>query len=274
MLIKGEILYKISLGFNMRKIISFLVFVNIAVFAYSQPNYANGNGTIIKVENAGNTTKTFRKHIQRIQIKEIFGIDGYFIENDLNLYKNPEINGDEIVGKLNYGDFINIEQILEMNTGKKYLVWLNIRKDDGIKGWLFWGECETRLARSYAPYFNNKWEIIERINVGNKIWTVRKLETSFLISNCSIYDKPGLENKNKISEISESNSAYDNMSWVGVIAVTEEEETIEGSADRWLKIKYEGIEGWIGGWGASAERGGLKYNIPEDYIELMLTWSY
>jgi DNA mismatch repair ATPase MutS len=91
----------------MKKIISFLVFINIAVFAYSQPNYANGNGTIIKFENTGNTTRTFRKHIQRIQIKNIIGIDGNFIEN-LNLYKNPEIKTNEIVGKLNYGDFINI----------------------------------------------------------------------------------------------------------------------------------------------------------------------
>jgi hypothetical protein len=274
MLIKGEILYKISLGFNMKKIISFLVFVSIAVFAYSQPNYANGNGTIIKVENTGKTTRTFRKHIQRIQTKNIADINVSFIKN-LNLYKNPEIKEDEIVGKLNYGDFINIEQILETNTGKEYSVWFYLSKDDGIKGWFFGGECETGFEYGRAPYAHNRWEIIEHININNKVWTIRKLVHTFVLLDGTIttnmYDKPGLRNTNVISKISNPDSPE---LFVRATAATEEEETINGKTDRWLKINYEGTEGWIFGAPVSPLFNIPPYDIPEVLIWIMFGFFF
>jgi hypothetical protein len=84
-----------------------------------------------------------------------------------------------------------------------------------------------------------------------------------------MYDKPGLKNTNIISQISNP----DRPQWVvEVIAATEEEETINGKTDRWLKINYKGTEGWIFGGPASVERGGPKYYIPENLIEFMFAF--
>ena len=47
---------------------------------------------------------------------------------------------------------------------------------------------------------------------------------------------------------------------------------IDGFTDYWLKISYKGYEGWIFGGYAYAERGGPKYEIPEEEIKYKLGW--
>jgi uncharacterized protein YraI len=49
-------------------------------------------------------------------------------------------------------------------------------------------------------------------------------------------------------------------------AVTEETETIDGINDRWLKVNYNGIEGWVFGGYVDYERGGSRYLTPENII--------
>ena len=255
----------------MKKMIFFLIFVNIILLVYSQPNYANGNGTIIRVENIGNTTRTFRRHHQRIQIKEILYINGYPADN-LFIYTNPEINNNEVINKLEYGDIINIEQILEINEGNNYFVWLNIYKNNGINGWFFCGENRQYSPRVCVPYYNNRWEILERISINNRIWTVRNLNNQRVSvwQIINMRDNPGLVDTNVISQIFPSNNSW--TLFVEVIAATEEIETIEGKTDRWLKINHNGIEGWIFGGYVDVERGGVKYYIPEDMIYFHFTW--
>jgi hypothetical protein len=246
---------------------------------YYQPNYANGNGTIIKVEKVGKMTKVYRKHIQQIQIKDILNLS--FIENsNHNIYLNSEFS-DKIVGVLNFDDLINIEQILEMNDENNYYVWLNIKKRDNVAGWFFLGES-GKLGVGFnlpagisVPYYNNRWEILESININNRIWTIRNMnhQQVSVYGTTNIYNNPGLINSNIISQIllpKDDNSLV--MLNLEIIAATEEKEEVDGKTDRWLKINHNGIEGWIYGGYAGVERGGLKYYIPDDMIELCLTF--
>jgi hypothetical protein len=109
-------------------------------------------------------------------------------------------------------------------------------------------------------------EIIEIINLNDRIWTVRNLNKQLVSIPriLNIHDNPGLKNTNVISQIFPSNTNW--ILTLEVIAATEEIETIEGKTDRWLKINYNGIEGWIFGGNVSVERGGMKYYIPEDMV--------
>jgi len=238
---------------------------------YYQPNYANGNGTIIKVERIGNMTKVYRKHIDQIEIKDILNLS--FFENyNHNIYLNPEFN-EKIIGVLNFGDLINIEQILEMNDENNYFVWLNIKKRDNIHGWFFLGESGKKSvgfnlpAEISVPYYNNRWEILETIKINNKTWTVRNMNNQWVSVGVrtNVYNNPGLIDSNIISQIIP-------LVNLEIIAATEEKEKIDGETDRWLKINHNGIEGWIFGGYAGIERGGLKYYIPDDMIELCLTF--
>ena len=238
---------------------------------YYQPNYANGNGTIIKVEKIGNMTKVYRKHIDQIKIKDILNLS-FFENNDHNIYLDPEFN-EKIIGVLNFGDLINIEQILEMNDENNYFVWLNIKKRDNVYGWFFLGESGKKSvgfnlpAEISVPYYNNRWEILETIKINNKIWTVRNMNKQWVAvyGRTNVYNNPGLIDSNIISQIIPPKNELVNLE---IIAATEEKEKIDGETDRWLKINHNGIEGWIFGGYAGIERRGLKYYIPDDMIEL------
>jgi hypothetical protein len=244
---------------------------------YSQLNYADGNGTIISIENIENSTRILRKHIASAQIGNILNIN-YFRITDFNLYRNPEINENDIIDELKLGDNIDIMQILEISDENYYYVWLNIQKNNN-NGWFFLGKCNLREAVYRVPYYNNRWEILEYININNKTWTVRNLNNQqvsvWRIIN--IYDNPGIVNANIISQIIPPNN-NNPMIMLDVIAATEEmyiinDETIHlyNRTDRWLKVNHNGIVGWIFGGYASVERGGLKYYIPDYMINLCLT---
>jgi len=246
---------------------------------YYHPNYANGNGTIIKVEKIGDMTKVYRKHIDQIQIKDILNLS-FFENSNHNIYLDPEFN-EKIIGVLNFGDLINIEQILEMNDENNYFVWLNIKKRDNVHGWFFLGESGKQSvgfnlpAEISVPYYNNRWEILESININNRIWTIRNMnnQTVAIYGTTNIYNNPGLIDSNIISQIILKNDNDELIVYfIEIISATEEKEKVDGETDRWLKINHNGIEGWIFGGYAGVERGGLKYYIPDDMIDLCLTF--
>jgi hypothetical protein len=251
----------------MNKVLLIIIFLtNTILFVHSQPNYANGNGTIINVENIENTIKTLRLHSQRFQIGNNINARSLRNEN-LYVYVKPEKEENGIISELFYGDFINIEQILEVIIENNYLVWLNISKDNGINGWVFFGEYEYKNAESRVPYINNRWEIIEHININNRNWAIRNMNNQTLSTwnKIDIMDNPGLIGTEIISQIIPPKDALP-VQHFNVIAATEETEIIDGINDRWLKINYNGIEGWVFGGYVSAERGGEKYYTPEIII--------
>jgi hypothetical protein len=85
----------------------------------------------------------------------------------------------------------------------------------------------------------------------------------------NIRDKPGLIGTKVLSTIVPPGLGDPQIN-LDVTEATEEQETIDGKTDRWLKIKYHGVEGWIFGEYASVERGGPKYFTPDAIIDFKL----
>ena len=52
--------------------------------------------------------------------------------------------------------------------------------------------------------------------------------------------------------------------------ITQEKETIDGKTERWAKIEYKGITGWVFGGYLEYERGGPRFCTPEIDIEMEL----
>jgi len=242
-------------------------YIEIANYENIRPNFANGNGTIISIENIGNKTRTLRKHIQRIQIGEVT-IEGLRIRENLQIYSYPKLDENLSINELIQGDYINIEHILEINIENNYFVWANIRKDNDINGWIFLGEYEYRFATFNVPYLNNRWEILDIKNINNNYWTIRKMvyqDVSVWDRTVEIRNNPGLVDTEVISEIITPKDALP-LIVLEVIAATEELYTINGITDRWLKIEHNGIIGWVFGGDVGVERGGPKYFIPDVMI--------
>lgn len=78
-------------------------------------------------------------------------------------------------------------------------------------------------------------------------------------------EKPGL-NDNVVVYTIRPGDSDPTQTNVQTLAITEESDTIDGITDRWVKISYKEHEGWIFGGYTSAERGGPRYYIPENWI--------
>jgi hypothetical protein len=245
----------------MKKILILCFFLfNMLILCFSQSNnYANGNGTIIETKTDGNVRWIYRKHIQYIQIGDLAN------DENLIIYNKPALKNGAITGKLKINDDIHITGVMEAIEANHYYYWLNINMDNGINGWIFCGDDEYDGARYRIPYFDNRWEIIESINSGGKLWTIRKMigQLVSVWEVLNIRDKPGLTDSKIISKIVPTGDPQINLN---VIEATEEKETIDGRTDRWLKINYNGVEGWIFGGYTSIERGGPQYWTPETII--------
>jgi hypothetical protein len=256
-----------------RILVFFVVLFSIAGFASSQSNnYANGNGTIIGIRNIGNNEWTFRKHIQRVQIGSRIITGGFMHNADIDIFERPELTENALIGKLKFGDYINIEQIAEVTIGDNYYVWLNINTDNNIVGWIFLGDYEYRYAEFSVPYFNNRWEITKYININNRILTTRSMNNQLVSiwdNIVDIYDVPCLSDSNIILRITPPENGPPLIIFE-VMEATEETEIIDGINDRWLRVNYNGTEGWVFGGYTDVLRGGEKYYIPETMISSQL----
>ena len=148
-------------------------------------------------------------------------------------------------------------------------LWYNI-KSDTMEGWI----CiySGYIAFFRDPYFDNRYEILEVIESAGKKWTVRSIKQSLSVwENLNIRAKPGINGTNVVYTI-RPGTTDPRQTNVEVIAITEERDTIDGKNNYWLKINYKDFTGWIFGGYASAERGGLKYYIPEDMVHFDLGW--
>ena len=252
----------------MKRKILIIFFITITLQGFSQPNYSNENGTIIDIKNIENAEWIYRIHIQNIKIGNLIIISNLVKEENILVYKNHELDEALIIGELKCGDFINIEQIAEEKLNDTYSVWLKVHKNNILRGWIFLGKYDIKWAKSSVPYFNNRWEIIEYINMNNRIWTIRNMvfqDISVWDKVINIRDNPGLIGTKIISQIVPPKNGPPLVS-LKAIAATEETETIDNINDRWIKINYDGIEGWVYGGNVGVERGGPKYFIPEIMI--------
>jgi hypothetical protein len=250
----------------MKKIFLLFILTNTLSFCFSQyNNYANGNGSVIETKNIGNVKLVFRKHIQRLRIGDLAK------DINLNIYDQPIPRKGKVINKLKQNDYINITQVAETTFASEHYTFLNIRTDKNISGWILCGKYNNEFAQVDMPYYNNRWEIIKKINIHGRIWTIRKMvgQQVSVWGVLNIRDNPGLVDTKVISKIipPKDQSPQVNL-WV--TEATEEEETIDGFTDRWLRINYNGVEGWIFGGYASVERGGPKYYTPENIIDFEL----
>jgi hypothetical protein len=232
-------------------------------------NFENGNGTIIEIKYVENIVWVLRKHIQRIEFPVWF--DDF---SELLVYEEPVIENPVVIATLKKENF-NILQVLEARTDKIIYYWIKIQTDSNIIGWIFCEGHEYRFADFRIPYFDNRWEILEKIVIGGRTWTVRKMNEDDIVvfGDVNIYDYPGLTNTNILSHINRVRHEI----FLNVLAVTEEKEIITKEGDfefstsrntnRWVKINYNGIVGWIFGGHVSVNRGGPYFWTPEDIID-------
>lgn len=225
----------------------FAYFLILVLFASAQTNaqnYADGNGTILKQIEDNEEIVCFRKHVQKITLDQAMNYESF------KVYEKPGSGKSKVLGYLSYGDTIVSRRIF---TKGKYNVWLEVQKP-GLKGWV---KIDTP-----DPYSNNTWEIVEYLESRGKIWTVRRLNSSICVyHNLNIRNKPGIEGTRIIGKINAN-------TFVEYSTITEETDEIDGIKDHWIRIKYNGISGWIFGGYADVERGGPKYFIPESLIYL------
>ena len=209
------------------------------------------NGTIIDNITRDNHSLVIRKHEQTLTID--WAAESY----SLILYDDP-IKKNKIED-LHRKQEINIKQLIFVD-GKK--TWMKIQVNDK-EGYILYSN------RIDDPYKDNSWMPAGTIKSENKTFHILKCKQGFIVqTNLRIRDKPGLEG-NKIGLIVASTGS-DNWAFVSTIEVTKEKETIDNMTERWAKIEYKGITGWVFGGYLEMERGGPRFNAPENIIELTL----
>lgn len=227
-------------------------------------DYGNGNGAIIDQVILDNKRITTRK------FEDIWGL--YSVDYGIRANKN---NALELLEEANIGSnvvyylpfyptitkvsFTLFRYVESVNKSGDYFYlttdsWLYGTTDNGEKGWLY-----IESGRS-DPFQDGNWSILETITIQNRIWTVRKLDGWLLSNNGEIVkDNPSIDAedlfilKGEYSEVS-----------IKVLAITEEEDTVEGRTDHWVKIEdNQNRIGWLFGGYTGTNRGGPKYRIPD-----------
>lgn len=228
----------------------FIILISILIsgilFAETNTLY---NGYLLKEDKIENHSYVSRRHEQTLEI-------GYSAR-DYNKIVYKDFISAEKIGKIEKGDSIRISEIIIVDDKKTYL------------------KIETDTVQGYILLSENKWDLYrdgnwlpqETIKSGSKVYHTLKNSQRFNVyENLRIRDVPGLDG-NKIGLI----EGYGKMSvTVKTMAVTEEKDTIDGKTERWAKIEYNGIVGWVFGGYLSYERGGPRFNFPETELELDL----
>jgi hypothetical protein len=234
---------------------------------FFQYDYADGNGTVLKIEYSDYVRWIFRKHEQRAY-------------NDMKLSILDQPNGTEIfsLGTKNY--FNIVEMALEENLlDQSKKCWFKIKDDEEREGWV--------QGENQDPYADGLGSFIEIINIGNKNWTVIKLNERnlYAVNGLNVRDKPGLIDTKVLFQFNYngqrfSSEYYDEMG-VAILAMTKEEDTVNDETltagsrtDSWIKIRTkDGLEGWaFGGYLEQGDRGGPKIDTPEIIISLMFMY--
>ena len=261
----------------MKKSVLLILLLSLAQLAFSNPNYKNGNGTIISSSEKDGTKIIIRKcEVDDIKIGDLLE------ERNRDIY--ADYNFDKRIGKVHDNDLIKVLEVCTIEyLNKPKDKWNNAAgelwykfqlKSDGTIGCL----CTNNvyLAEYENPYHENRYEVLEEIQTSKK-WTVRKLNQLVAVwERLNVRDKPGLEGK-KVFMLHDYD--YSNGSGLNpqenheILAITEETETIDGINEHWLKIEYAPNKyGWIFGGYATVERGGPKYYIPEAMVKFDLSW--
>ncbi len=119
------------------------------------------------------------------------------------------------------------------------------------------------------------WSILDLPELRTTGWSERRLVQWLAVwENLNVRDMPGLENSTVIYTIRPRDDGDSNPQYnVETLALTEQQETIDGKKAPWVKIEYiKGKFGWVFGGYTTVERGGPKYTIPEAQLKFSLGW--
>ncbi len=230
---------------------SFLfILSSFLLFAESEPNYANGNGTIIYRDD--DEYFIIRKHEQKIKIGDLAD------EKERIIYAYAE--NSKVLYTLQNNNEIQIKEIWDSGD-----IWLKVTFKD-ITGF---------IQFDYDPYAAGTWKILEVFDSGDKKWTSRKIDGRVTVwadkDEVELWDKPGKTDAEIIGSIPSSFSNGNGQINLNIQAITEEyDETIGHS--RWVKVTYKGKTGWMQDNYLSAERGGPIFETPEAVLEFGLGW--
>ncbi len=246
------------------------IFLLISCSEYN-PDYNNSNGTLIFTKNNLAINETLRKCNLESPVADFGNFDiGIVYDN----YTNKKA-----IGHLKDFEEIKIHSIytkVQKYKPKNKIgfrageIWYQI-STKSINGWIWLNSDYPFIDPHSDPYYNNRYQIIEKYQFDGNKWTIRTMDQGLAAwGDLVIRDNPGINSK-VIFEINLP-SIQKNPSYIEVIAMTEEKEKIDNKTDYWLKIKFDKHIGWIFGSTTTAERGGPKYFIPEDIIICSLQW--
>ncbi|MBQ9539355.1 MAG: SH3 domain-containing protein [Treponema sp.] len=243
------------------------VTANVTNRGVENPEYNDGNGTILSYVESDWVRKIIRKCEMDVTIGEMLSQEGHIV------YESME--KESPVSTLNDGDSVSLLQqcTLEYLQEEKDEygrengdLWYKLRLADGSDGWIC---TNDGYLFDSTPYYGNSYEVMGTISYGGKKWTAHKLSQQLSAwENLSIRDKPGTGAS--VLYTIRPGSSDPVQTNVELTAITEEEDTIDGETDHWVKVNYKGFEGWVFGAYLSAERGGPKYYLPEDCIAFEL----
>ncbi|MBQ4236776.1 MAG: DUF805 domain-containing protein [Treponema sp.] len=201
------------------------------------------------------TITTQYMHVQTLNIDFLSNTDIY-----------DSFNSGTVIGHVNLGDEYTVLSLIQMTYPQENdfvgTFWIEIEYGDG-SGYINAGRIDN-------PYRNDNYEPLEQIQIGEKIWTIRRFDSMFSLYNqIDIRDYPGLEGTNVIGKIK---AGQNQMVMVKSDAITEQDESSEGSfyGEPWIRIEHEGVSGWIPGVYAEIERGSIKYQTPGGILEMDL----
>lgn len=251
----------------MKRKMTFAFILLLHCLAYADPDYNGGNGTIVKSSTENGVQTTLRKCELEVVIGDVLQEKSRTLYEDMTT-ANP-------VGTVKNDDVVSISEmcvVKYLNEKKKnglYKsdIWFKIKKD-GRHCWLLYAHQDY----DSDPYENDRYSIIAKMDINGKAENVRKLgQPLSVFENLNIRDFPDLKYGKVIYTI-KPNDTDPFQTNVQVTGMIESAVRIDGLTDHWLKIAYKGYEGWIFGGYAHAERGGSKYEIPEEEIKFSLGW--
>ncbi len=192
------------------------------------------------------------KHIQTLKID--------FLTNT-NIYDG--FDSPTVIGNVNLGEDYTILSITHLTNPQENdtvgQFWLEVAYGKG-SGYISAGTIDN-------PYRNDNYVPLEKVQIGEKVWTIRKFDSLFSFNHSiDIRNNPGTQGTSVIGKIDASTS---NLRTVTSDAITEQDDTSKGptAGEPWIRIEYEGISGWIPGAYAVIDHGGVKYQTPDGILK-------
>lgn len=215
----------------------------------------NFNWTLDRTETlSGGREAVVYKNRQLLSLRSI---------SDLNIYDTFEC--EHPIGRVTQGQDVKVLSLIKIcrpsqnDAVDAIVLAIYYRKSTGYIA------CGRNAA---WPYENELYVPMQQISVGSKVWTVRHFDSVYsLWENVDVRNAPGFKGTSVVKSLKPPKNSAMQLS---VSAITEENDPETGD-EPWVKIRADGVEGWIPGSSLSAERSGAKYLTPKYLVADMFS---